>query len=442
MGMGMGLPPAKARDFRGSLRRLFGRLRPEAPLHRARRRPRRRQRRRSPILGPKILGDAVNLIFGGVDQRRVCRPASRSEQVVAGLRAQGQDQLADMLASHAADARPGHRLRRARRDPRRARRRLRPELGSSAGCRATSWPASPSGRSTGCARRSIASSAGCRSRYFDSHPRGDLLSRVTNDIDNIGQSLQQSLTQLITSLLTIVGVLVIDAHDQPDPGGRSRCSPCPSSLVATMRHRAPRRSSSSSPSGRRPARSTATSRRCTPGTRSSRRSVASARRSQTFDAENDRLYEASYRAQFISGIIQPTMTFISNLNYVAIAVIGGLRVASGQMTPGRCRGVHPVLAPVHVPDHPDGQHRQRPAVGGGVGGAGLRAARRGGGDRRGGDPGRARPGAGRRRLRGRLVPLRAGRAADRGPGPRASTRARRSPSSARPAPARRRWSTC
>ena len=54
----------------------------------------------------------------------------------------------------------------------------------------------------------------------------------------------------------------------------------------------------------------------------------------TFNEENDRLYEASYRAQFISGIIQPAMTFISNLNYVAIAVIGGLRVASGQMSLG------------------------------------------------------------------------------------------------------------
>ena len=46
-------------------------------------------------------------------------------------------------------------------------------------------------------------------KYFDGHPRGDLLSRVTNDIDNIGQSLQQSLTQLITSLLTVVGVLIM-----------------------------------------------------------------------------------------------------------------------------------------------------------------------------------------------------------------------------------------
>jgi ATP-binding cassette, subfamily B, multidrug efflux pump len=55
---------------------------------------------------------------------------------------------------------------------------------------------------------------------------------------------------------------------------------------------------------------------------------------EMFEAENDRLYEASYRAQFISGIIQPAMNFIANLNYVAIAVIGGLRVASGQITLG------------------------------------------------------------------------------------------------------------
>ena len=106
----------------------------------------------------------------------------------------------------------------------------------------------------------------------------------------------------------------------------------------------------------------------------------------TFDEENERLYQASYRAQFISGIIQPAMNFIANLNYVAIAVIGG---AAGRRR-ARCRwatsGVHPVLAPVHVPDHPDGEHRQRPPVGGRLGRAGLRAARRGRGDPR---PGRA-----------------------------------------------------
>jgi len=97
MGMGMGLPPAKSKDFRGSSRRLFGRLRPERPriaavvalaivsVFFA-------------VLGPKILGNATNIIFEGVTSRQV--PAGVTQaQVVAGLRAQGQDQLASMVAS-------------------------------------------------------------------------------------------------------------------------------------------------------------------------------------------------------------------------------------------------------------------------------------------------------------------------------------------------------
>ena len=139
------------------------------------------------------------------------------------------------------------------------------QLALRAGCRPTSWPASPSGPSTGCARTSTRSSAGCRCKYFDGHPRGDVLSRVTNDIDNIGQTLQQSLTQLITvaadrssacsiMMLTISPLLAVDLAPRR---ARSRSSSRSSSPAA--------RRSSSSPSGRRPARSTATSRRCTPG---------------------------------------------------------------------------------------------------------------------------------------------------------------------------------
>ena len=216
-------------------------------------------------------------------------------------------------------------------------------------------------------------------RTFDTRPRGDLLSRVTNDIDNIGQSLQQSLTQLITSLLTIVGVLIMMLTDQPDPGARVAARGA--RLVRGHDpHHPPLAEACSSPSGRPRAPSTATSRRCTPG-----HSIVKAfgRQRQAiaqFDRENEQLYEASYRAQSISGVIQPAMNFIANLNYVAIAVIGGLRVAAGQMTPGRCRGVHPVLAPVHVPDHPGRLDRQRPAVGGGIRGARVRAAGRGRGD--------------------------------------------------------------
>ena len=74
-------------------------------------------------------------------------------------------------------------------------------------------------------------------RYFDRQSRGDILSRVTNDIDNIAQTLQQSLTQLITSLFTVIGVLIMMFCDQPAPGGRSRCSSCPLSIVVTIAHR-------------------------------------------------------------------------------------------------------------------------------------------------------------------------------------------------------------
>ena len=62
-------------------------------------------------------------------------------------------------------------------------------------------------------------------KYFDDHPRGDVLSRVTNDIDNIGQTLQQSLTQLITSILTVVGVMVMMLPSAPS-WPVSRSSPC------------------------------------------------------------------------------------------------------------------------------------------------------------------------------------------------------------------------
>ena len=163
---------------------------------------------------------------------------------------------------------------------------------------------------------------------------------------------------------------------------------------------------------------------------------------ETFDAENERLYQASYRAQFISGIIQPAMNFISNLNYVAIAVIGGLRVATGQMSLGDVvafiqysrQFTFPIIQVASIVnvlqsavasaervfellDEPEEiADPVAPAV--------------------------ARARRGRGRVRGRLVPLRAR--------PRRSSRASISmsrparpwPSSVRPAPARPRSSTC
>ena len=190
MGMGMGLPPAKARDFKGSLRRLLSQLGPDRKLvflvillavgsvTFA-------------VVGPKILGEAVNLVFEGAIGNQMPAGATK-EQVIAGLRATRPGPA----GRHALDARrhPGrrHRLRRARADPAAARRALPDQLAVRAGCRPTSWPASRTGRLPARGATSTPSSGALPLRYFDSHPRGDVLSRVTNDIDNIGQSLQQT----------------------------------------------------------------------------------------------------------------------------------------------------------------------------------------------------------------------------------------------------------
>ena len=169
-------------------------------------------------------------------------------------------------------------------------------------------------------------------RWVDRQPRGDMLSRVTNDIDNLAQSLQQTLSQLLTSTLTVIGVLIMMITISPIL-----------SLVAL---------------GTVPL-SIYTIRQITK--RSKKRFVAQWKHTgelnaqveeaftghslvkvfgrqhdieEWFNDKNEELFEASYGAQFISGTIQPAMMFFGNLNYVAIALIGGLRVSSGQMTIG------------------------------------------------------------------------------------------------------------
>jgi ATP-binding cassette subfamily B protein len=169
-------------------------------------------------------------------------------------------------------------------------------------------------------------------RYFDGHPRGDLLSRVTNDIDNIQQSLQQSLTQLMTALLTIVGVLIMMVLIDPILAVVSLLA-VPASLVVTtliikrsQQQFVAQWASTGALNGH--VEEMHTGHAIVKAFGRQREAI------ETFNTENERLYDASRKAQFISGIIQPAMTFISNLNYVAIAVIGGVRVASGQMSLG------------------------------------------------------------------------------------------------------------
>jgi ATP-binding cassette subfamily B protein len=328
-GMGMGLPPQKSKDFRGSLRRLFGHLRPEAPLivlvvllavvsvFFA-------------VIGPKIMGNAINLIFEGAISKNL--PAGMTqEQVVAAAKAAGQDQFAEMASSMT----------------------LTPGVGIDFGQLATilaalagvyivsaifAWAqayimAGVTQRSVLRLRTEVDEKLGrLPLRYFDSHPRGDLLSRVTNDIDNIGQSLQQALTQIITSLLTIVGVLIMMLLINPFLAFISLLV-VPVSLVATVlivrrsqRQFVAQWAATGALNGH--VEETHTGHAIVKAFGRQREAI------ERFEEENGRLYEASRKAQFISGTIQPILTFVSNVNYVAIAVFGGLQVASGQMSLG------------------------------------------------------------------------------------------------------------
>lgn len=166
-------------------------------------------------------------------------------------------------------------------------------------------------------------------RYIDAQSRGDLLSRVTNDIDNISQSLQQSLSQLITSLLTIIGVLImmvwvswllaliaivtvpLSILSMKQIANRSK-----KRFIAQWSH-------------------TGALNGLIEETFTGHAIVKTFGRQndveERFAVTNEKLYEAGFGAQFMSGSIQPAMMFVGNLNYVLIAVVGGLRVASGTM---------------------------------------------------------------------------------------------------------------
>jgi len=324
-----GPPPEKSKNFGASFRRLLGRLRPEAPriavvlvlavgsVAFA-------------VLGPKILGDATNIIFEGFIGSRL--PAGTTQaQVEAGLRASGQNQLADMLAFM----------------------NVTPGVGIDFGALANillvlvalylvsavfGWGqayimAGVTQRTVYRLRTDVDTKLGrLPLKYFDDHSRGDLLSRVTNDIDNIGQTLQQSLTQLITSVLTVIGVLIMMISISWELALISVLA-IPASLIVTIliirrsqRLFVAQWASTGALNGQVEEMHTGHNIVTVFG----RQKEAAAH----FEEENERLYQAAYRAQFISGIIQPALSLISNLNYVAIAVIGGLRVASGQMSLG------------------------------------------------------------------------------------------------------------
>ncbi|HEY9370001.1 ABC transporter ATP-binding protein [Streptomyces sp.] len=168
--------------------------------------------------------------------------------------------------------------------------------------------------------------------YFDRQPRGEVLSRTTNDIDNITQTVQAAFSQMIRALLTIVGVLVMMFWISPLLALVALATVPVSVVVAARigRRAQPQFVKQWAVTGRLNAHVEEMYTGHAEVVAFGRRAEAAAR----FDELGEELYRAGFRAQVVSGLIQPALTFVGNLNYVLIAVVGGLRVASGSLTVG------------------------------------------------------------------------------------------------------------
>jgi ATP-binding cassette subfamily B multidrug efflux pump len=282
------------------------------------------------VLGPRLLGKATDVLFTGVVGRRL--PAGLTkEQAVSQLRAHGHGQLAQMIAHM--HLTPGVGIDTA-------------QLGRWLGLAALVYlfaavfsfgqayvMAGVTQRTMYRLRRDVEEKlARLPLRYFDSHPHGDVLSRVTNDIDNLTTTLQQGLSQLLTSLLTVVGVLAMMFWISPLLAGIS-LAVIPAAIVISSF--VVRRSQVEFAAQWE---RTGTLNGLVEETHTGHALVqVYGRRGATveeFKGQNESLYEASFRGQFLSGVIQPAMMFLANLNYVAIAVLGGWQVASGALSLG------------------------------------------------------------------------------------------------------------
>jgi ATP-binding cassette, subfamily B, multidrug efflux pump len=168
--------------------------------------------------------------------------------------------------------------------------------------------------------------------YVDGQQRGDLLSRVTNDIDNIAQSLQQTLNQLVSQALTLVGVLALMIWISPLLALVAIVS-VPVSVL-TMRGIAKRSKARFIAQWRHTGALNAQVEEAFTGHAIVKAFGRQREVEDRFRRTNDELYTASFGAQFVSGVIQPAMMFLGNLNYVIIAVLGGLKVTSGALTIG------------------------------------------------------------------------------------------------------------
>ncbi|MFC5790583.1 ABC transporter ATP-binding protein [Agromyces tardus] len=326
---GAGMPTERSLNFGPSAKRLLGRLRPE----------------RAAVvfvvllgvlsvtfsvLGPKILGEATNIIFEGFISSQM--PAGvTQQQVVDQLRASGNVQQADMVSAM----------------------QLTPGAGIdfTALAMVLGWVlvlyvlSSLFGWAQGYVLNGVTQRTVFRLReeveakihrlplaYFDRMQRGELLSRVTNDIDNISQSLQQTMSQLLTSLLTVVGVLAMMFFISPLLALIALVTIPLTLFITTVI--AKRSQKLFVAQWTHTGTLNAQIEEAYTGHALVRVFGRRHEVERTFTDKNGELFEASFGAQFVSGIIMPAMMFVGNLVYVAIAVVGGLMVAAGSISLG------------------------------------------------------------------------------------------------------------
>ncbi|WP_327428526.1 ABC transporter ATP-binding protein [Streptomyces sp. NBC_01236] len=327
--MAGGGPDQHSMDFKGSGKRLLSQFKPErltmygmlcaVVLSVA-----------LSVIGPKILGKATDLVFAGIIGRQMPSGSTKAE-VLASMRKRGEGGMADMLSG--TDFTPGKGIdfaavgnvlllalctfllagllmavatRLVNRAVNMTVYRMREDLQA----KLSRLPLS----------------------YFDKRQRGEVLSRATNDIDNIQQTLQQSMGQLVNSLLTIVGVLVMMFWVSPLLALVALVTVPLSFFVAT------RVGKRSQPHFVQQWRTTGKLNAHIEEMYTGHNLVKVFGRQDEsaaqFAEQNEKLYEAGFKAQFNSGVMQPLMMFVSNLNYVLVAVVGGLRVASGSLSIG------------------------------------------------------------------------------------------------------------
>ncbi|MFT9647989.1 ABC transporter ATP-binding protein [Mycobacteroides abscessus subsp. abscessus] len=322
-------PAERSRDFRGTAIRMVKRLAPQRFLT-ATVITLSMTGIAIGVIGPRILGHATDLLFNGVIGRQL--PAGQSrEQAVETARARGDGQFAQMLSGM--NVIPGQGV-----DFHAIGMTLALALSLYLIAGMLAWVQARLLNVT-VQRTVVALRTEVENKihrlplsYFDSRQRGEILSRVTNDVDNIQTSLQMSINQLLSSMLTLVAVLAMMLSISPLLAVITLATvPLSLWVTRTIARRSQRLFVAQwANTGKLNAHIEETYSGFTIVKTYGHRAEAEA----IFADRNAEVYRSAFGAQFFSGLVSPATAFIGNLSYVAVAVVGGLKVASGGLTLG------------------------------------------------------------------------------------------------------------